>query len=298
MENKKGKTLKLISYISLCAFSLVSLFSGVLAWFTARRVQDPDSDSMRVVNPAGLISEVKIYEQETDQKGKTIPFSYNNQAVVTYDLTNGVTKTGSTELGTYDQLEPPYSLLYLFKINPSYASNTELSLNIKAKTESDEGDCFLNTVDPNTQETRRKDLHPMSPEDKITENDGQTSIIKYYCFTLDEEPATFDYSVKENDDPNSEYNYKTFTESSFVTLNNEELYSSFSQEVSIYSRTSNGEGGYTTLPKYIGMICGYYEQAIQTLYGIYLNYYALERMGEDSNPIPVVFNCDWYLEIA
>ena len=300
MENKKGKTLKLISYISLCAFSLVSLFSGVLAWFTARRVQDPDSDSMRVVNPNGLISQVTIYKQTitTGDNPKTQPFIYDSTPIVTYDLVNNTTtKNSNPTLGTYDQLEPRESLLYLFKVNPAYATNDSMDLSIKAKTETEEKDCFLKTVDENGNVTRHV-LHPESSGDETTENDGETSLIKFYLFTLNGEPATWDYTKKTEGSANIDYDYTKFNHGSFVTLDNEGLYSSFHKEVSIYHRGKNEQDQYNALPKYIGMICGYYEEAVQTLYGIYLNHYALERVGQDGKTTPVIFNCDWTLEIA
>ena len=312
MENKKGKTLKLISYISLCAFSLVSLFSGVLAWFTARRVQDPDSDSMRVVNPTGVFDYMSVHEMFYFDEGHDKYYFKKEEAGRVYnDGTNRVATSGDTSLmlGHYNLLEQRHPVLLLFHFNQL----AESGVTVTAKTTVP----FLGDVERNNQillpldqgQTERElngdyeTVDGVKVYTSLYENGNfpLSSIIRYSSHEIGSQ-TNLDAIVEEdkivmltNDDVSQESDptdcyffehISTFTYDSMVS------FTTVDNQIKGTTATEKKWFEKNTIPEYMAVIVDYYDMAIEAIYNAYLGY---DIVSDPSNYLR--YCCDFTLTI-
>lgn len=303
MENKKGKTLKLISYISLCVFSFVSLFSGVLAWFTARRVQDPDSDSMRVVNPTGIFNKMTIHRLKTFTKDDDGVYSYffdqTPAGTIANDGNNKVTYEGDTslEFGEYNMLNQRHPLFLLIELNPS--DNTGVS--IRAQTDA----VFLGDYENNHQilEKEGNEYVPVTEtvivdEKEVTrlKNNGDfplSSIIRFTSSSYlgDTELNAIKITNSSTVEQRNTYYLEdasalTYNAMTTLTLDPE----THGTEGTTASETVMYQSN--TWTKYVGFIVDYSDELIEAIYNAYLGYDIVSDPDND-----LVYKCDFTMVI-
>ena len=285
MENSLRNKLKIIASISLCVFSTISVFSGVLAWFTARRVQDPDSDSMKVVNPTGVFKQLTIHKWiKASSTSSNYVFNStpdiilkndgNNNALFYDNSGNQIADQSGVHLNNsaYDLLDRRHPLLVLIELNDSN-ENVSIRSQIKTYSEQEINDgysCeFLGDKRVNHQIYDENNV--LQGNSTSLNNNGKfplSSIIQYKVLT-GMNAATYTYAIPQS------YDSMLVTTSIPYAVNK--------SEIPLYSGTWS---------RFIPIIVDYFDTAIDMIYG---NYLGVQCM---SDPTFVMhYCCDFTLTI-
>ena len=293
MKKAGNKNLKLIAFTGMTIFSLFSVFMGTIAWFAMNRVVNSNGADINVEHILPIFSQVQVYTQgqnTTNGKSTTTPYCFYNTidgastmptAAYSYQFLDKTSTGTMPELGTFDTMQAEQSLLYLFKVDEQTDANSSFSITAKTDTTKEQSLLYTTSemVDDIVTTTVVNKLHPTDVNDQHT-NTQQSSIVRYYMFTLSEEPddiSDFDYSSS----------YSSMPRKQFVDVSSDILSFDYSSEIELYHKNEQDN-----LPKYVGMILTYNKEAFEAVYTLNLGNYAIER--EDN----VLISCDWHLEIG
>lgn len=273
MAKIKKSTIKIIAATSMCIFSLASVFSATIAWFTMVQNTATDSsdmpvknleDSVRSITFHNFVSEVTV-DEETYYTFSTTPTS-------TVTISDGVaSQVGKLEMGLYALDDPHHPVLMLLELNPG---TFNITFNI-----TDENTYYI--ADGGEGHTVSNESNPLS------------SVVEFYSFTYSKtaSDATSLASRTISVESANYYSLKTSefvrsgtgaNQSSFVQLDNTGDYDDFVTEASLFSGNANDYA-------YLGVVIDYYSESLQYIYSYF--------MGDQVLNEDLMFSCDWEMRI-
>lgn len=283
------KTTKIVAATGVTIFSLLSVFSATIAWFSMNKNVDSSSGQITVEPASGYFYKLSIhnallvsdsqYRFNTDPWGTIQIENWNTRRLITNFSSD------SCFMGSYDYLEKIHPVLFLFQFGddsvPNYTATSDKPISIKATTETD---FYIG------DNAAGRTIYPI---DEIDVSQGHfnplSSVVKYSSRAFASTDAL--NTIKAEDSVTlSDVTYDTYDFSlaqlsgagSFVEFDNQDSYTSFEQEPVIYSTTS-------ATVKYVAVVFDYYELAMETIYSAF--------MGNEVLSETLSFTCDWTLVI-
>ena len=288
-KNKNKNMLKILAATSVCIFSLAVVFASTLAWFSMNKIVGSDGANIAIELASGLFYKLSIHNAVAISDSQ---YRFNTDPWGTIQIGNWRTKSLITNfssdscfMGSYDYLEKIHPVLFLFQFGDdsvtNYTATSDSPISIKATTQT-------NYYIGDNAEGRT-----LYPTDEIDVEHGHfnplSSVVKYSSKTFASSSA-LDAITAEDSVTLGNVTYDTYDfapgqlsgEGSFVEFDNQDSYSSFTQQQVLYSTTS-------ATVKYIAVVFDYYELAMETIYGAF--------MGDEILTETLNFTCDWTLVI-
>ena len=300
----KKNSLKIVAATSICLFSLVSAFSGAIAWFSANK-DVANSGSQVGVKVLGKFKTISYHSYTGTPTSTNWSFNKTPYASVDYDWNlhrfnspkdgSGNTISSFTfSMNQYDPMNQNKPILVLIELMNEYDASTGASVYVKGITETagflgakEEGvsgvhlpKYKLDGTSPNLL------LKSETVEGKTTDYYPLSSVVKFRS-------AHFSNSEYETWSGNSTYNLTTSntyvpSDHNFTTVDHNNDTSSFEQSSLMYS--SDGDD----VVKYIAIVVDYNTDAIDYIYSTYLG----DTVMEERYNYILNFLCDWKWEVA
>lgn len=286
---KNNKSLKIVAATSMTLFSLLTVFSATFAWFSTNLDVDSGGNQITLEMASGYFYKLSIHNAVNVSDSR---YRFDTNPWGTIQIENWRTKrlitnfsSNSCFMGSYDYLEKIHPVLFLFQFGDNsvanYTATSTEPIAIKATTETDYyiGDNAAGRTIYSTDQIDISQGHfnPLS------------SVVKYSSKSFANAEA-LDAITSEDSVTLSDVTYDTYDfsvddltgEGSFVEFDNQDSYSSFEQERTLYSTTS-------ATVKYVAVVFDYYELAMETIYGAF--------MGNEVLTDTLTFTCDWTMVI-
>lgn len=303
--NKTGilrkKNIKIAGATGMTIFSLVAVFSAVIAWFTLNQSVGAKGMKITASDDVGNLNKIEIYEYiETIDIDTNPKYSFSSVPSATIFGGNGIVDECFL-LGDYNQLSTDHPLLILFTLEHNFASLTAGDMIIKGTTET-QG--FLGTTQNGvpkynlgpTAPTLQRGTKTITVVDETTGNETEkevdcyplSSAVNFRC--VEYSSAEFANIV---DSTNKRINILNDLESlplrqSFVNFASSGAGVTFMNDPIIYSSPGDGSN-----IQYVAMVVNYDANAISAIYSTYLGNPILDDEYEGS----FYFSCDWLLEV-
>ena len=286
MKSGSKKTFKLVAATSMSLFSLLTVFSACVAWFSLNKEVNNDGPVMNVEMFDRRFGSMTFHKYIGTSNGKyqfykepsgTLTYSYEtDQTVYTPTVTPGEGEEDlSSYMGEYSLTSPRHPFLAIIEYTKPYVTSAGNEISISASTDNpficstDENDEFILGLDENSNPLSSVIKFSSNSYASLTSYQGSASVestdVDTYDFTI---PNSWDHFVQINTDADGNY-----------TFDNETGWSSNKNIITV----NNG-----STVKYISIIFDYYDEALGYIYNKYLGSPVLEQ---DSVP----FTCDWRL---
>lgn len=302
MKSKNNKkNLKIIGATSVTLFSLVTVFTATIAWFSM--FQDVASGGMKIaaMDEVGRLNKIEIFEfDKTIDKAGVPNYSFYSTPSATVFGGSGLDEEYFL-MGDYNPLHTDHPILVLFTLKDNFVTTVANDMYIKG----------LTTVPGFLGETLsgspKYPLGSSSPLFRGTKDVEKEVIVDgvptTQTVTVDCYPLSSAINFKCTDYSSSEYetlltnstsnridiptNSITLSES-FVNFASSGAGITFKNNPTIYS--SAGDGSQI---QYVAMVVNYDGNAISAIYSTYLGNTVLDNTygGE------LYFTCDWSLEV-
>lgn len=264
IKNKKG--IKLLVATAMTIFSLVAVFTGVIAWFAAHNLVDGSGMSVQVQTTGNAFSSLTVHRCIINESSSTI-YKFEEQPAISVDSQGHATvPTGEPNIfhiDDYSSLNRSQPVLLLLHLQEgTLASNVSISATTPTNY-SDYADAgFL--VNASTV-----NHFPFS----------FTSFFKSGSYTTSSFPFN---NVVVSD---------LKQDSQFVVMNGDN-FSSLNSDISMYSGGSDTVNGNGAI-RYVAIVINYLDAAIQKLISV--------NMGSayvKNNDNKIDYYCDWKLNIS
>ncbi len=296
MDRRRKNLINIVAMTSMCIFSLFSVFSGAVAWFSSVQNVDNTGDQFAVHTNYGKLSSVTFHHLSSKTRdatsGDATSFIFNETAsgTITYDWANAAatfvpTTEGDTSivLTDYEPLDKEQPLLLIFHLDQAYDTSID-SISITAECEAS-GYLGEKKADATPK-------YPLQDASVVYKTVGETeyywmsSVVQFYNLTFADDSITYQYALDQS--------YATANSlpllsnnSSFVTANNETDACSFSASDTFYESAGSGN------VKNVGIVIDYYPDAIEYIYSTFLG----NTILEDTYDGLLHFWCDWTMEV-
>ena len=287
----------------MCIFSLASVFSATIAWFSMVQQQAAANDHMPV-EKLERFSKISYYQFTGVPTDESCSFSLTPYASLTYNYeTESFSKPVDGEghelegfdfvMATYDPMNKHKPMLVIAELVGDINTSSTTALQVVGKTTTTG---FLGEKDSQTKLPKYK-LGPATQEKPSllietisgTEYYPLSSAVcfKSKGFSQDEYEAwidgktSYDVTLSQFDDPIDHNFVDVYTDS-----NNNEV-TKFYNESRIYNSGNNA------VVKYIAIVVDYYDAAVECIYSTYLGDTTLEATGYSLH-----YTCDWKWEIG
>lgn len=300
---RDNKNLKIICATSVALFSLLSVFMGTMAWFTANRMHKGITDDINVVTQSGMFKQLSFHKLVSDPYDDTL-YSFNQTSVGTIKCTNWKEKTikytptdpsvPKVQMDRYSILEHRHPMLLLIELDKAYdVSEFDIILTAFTDTIGFVGDRELKEAETLV----------------LTETGNPLSSIVHfatYAYTEAAFNATkgtysstsvyqFPKPVEENKAQAIKGDYKAFAEFEVNDELGELIDVDFYDEFDLYNSTVDSAMNVKTNTetkteiKYLPIIMDYYDSALEHIYNTYL--------GEDILEADLAYTWDWELRL-
>ena len=328
---KKQSWLKIIAATSVSLFSLLTVFSAAIAWFSMNKEVNNDGANAKIGRLNGHLQNVYIHSFNTANSNLTA-YSFNKTPIASFTYSwadrRMVADQGnpsSWNMGDFTSLDKDHPLLMLFAFDKDYVSTSVGDMFIRGNTTVG-GDSLVTTTVNGSLETSGggflgarnaegapfytlpqtlvKDAdHPeriLLKRDPVYNDQGQQATyqdgtLKYNDYYALSSVATF----KNKTLSNSQYQtlssgtYLSFTRSE---LESDESFTTINNATDKYVFNQNPylfKSNGTETIKYIALIVEYSPEAIGYIYSTYLGDSGLNKYDS-----LLRFNCDWSLEVC
>lgn len=318
MKSGSKKTFKLVAATSMSLFSLLTVFSACIAWFSMNKEVKDNGTDIEIKSTEGRLKNVYCHAYNASgSNASNISFVGTPFASYSYDWSTSLMVPDENNpslwnMGDFTSLDKDHPLLMIFEFDKDYASSSEGDIYIKGSTTVGGNGLTTTYVDGVATETtgggylgaRDADGGPYYalPQTQVKDEDHPESILIKQKTVNDK---TRDYyalssvvTFRNRAFSNTEYgtfssgdylNFATNTlesDDSFTTIKNDTDKYIFNQNPYLYK--SNGTGSV----KYVALIIEYYSDAISYIYSTYLG-----DSGLNSYDSLLYFACDWSLEV-
>lgn len=285
--NFKNQKVRLVAAAGLCLFTAVAVTTATVAWFTAFRKSDDNSDNMTIVNPYGYFHSMSLHKLTVDGEGEVNGIDYRNNkfyfqqtpsATATFNTRNGLidySDNFNIEMETYSDLDQHSPVLMLITLNETVTATQEKPVTVYAY-------CDKNYY------FGQKNAHG-EPEHEIQrEGNPLSSVVAFYSqgFTsltpitgTGEHAGTYVTPIAQYEEE-SDYERETFVQ--FDEQTSEPAAVPFIQNKNIVSIETGSV-------LYIAVIVDYYHYALEYVYNTFLGNTTLEET--------IFFSCDWNMVI-
>lgn len=294
------KNLKIAGATSIALFSLVTVFTATIAWFSSNKRSETNGMAVKVNEYTGRLNKIEIYEYvETINKGTDDEpvnnFSFNSTPSATIFGGEGIGDKTFT-LPDYDPLDPDHPILILFTLHEDFLSKKPGDMYINGATGVDG---FLGTINGGVPK------YPLGPSCPLTlktktvdvDDDGDTETVECYPLSSAVNFKCAHYSSDSFDEllDNSTSNRIDIPTSS-ITLRESFVNFATSGEGITFKKTPtiySAPGGNVDI-QYVAMVVNYDPNAISAIYSTYLGDTTLEINYGGR----LFFTCDWALEVS
>lgn len=307
------KSMKLAGATSMTLFSLVAVFTAVIAWFAQNQRIQATGLSIKASDETGRLNKIEIFEYvETLDKydetaEKYIP-NYSFKRTASGSIFGGTgTFDGSFFMGDYNPLSIEHPVLILFTLQGGFVSATENDMFIKGATTADG---FLGATnnqglpvyklgsvtseDPTGTKTLKRGtkevpVDPSNPDGakKTVDCYPLSSVINFKCAHYSSTAYTTlisNSTANRIDIPTESITLRQ----SFVNFASSGAGIEFKKTPLIYSSPGGNEP-----IQYVAMVVNYDGNAVSAIYSTYLGNSTLE----DTYGGTLYFTCDWVLEV-
>lgn len=262
---RNNKNLKIIASISVVLFSLVTTFSGAIAWFQAMRNSTTGAASMKVTPTNGQLKNLSIYElpQETgfvnNQEGNLIGYSFNTTATSSIDIDwmagKPIYDFEAPSLGRYSLLQKTNPILLVFELYELTPAN-EVTITALADAQYEVSQ-YESAANPTS--------NPLSWVSKYSSKVfGNTMSSSDFVISIDSLSG----------------------EGSFAQVDSQGTVTSFTRQKTFYHGLDD------TLIRYVCIVLDYYEPAMEYFYSVNLGKSFISDFSKD-----VPFDIDWTMTI-
>lgn len=253
----------------MCIFTLASVFSASIAWFSLMRNTAGDTNTMPVIDQDGLLRKVTFHSlNATYTTDSTFAFDAGNNTRGTLVMNwstgelEGIDDV-SVSLDRYDPLNQSHPLLMLFEFNkatPGYA------VEIKATTETDDFVGYIENADDN----------PLS------------SVIQHSAIYFTSAPTLTNNTIQFAKSSLSEaghFSNIAFDDQGYPIIDAEH---GFEKEQYFFK-----DELLQTEITHVGVVIDYYEDAMAYLYSLNLGNPLFDSDATDEDAGVINFICDW-----
>ena len=254
----------------MCIFTLFSVFSATIAWFSMTQQKAASHDAMPIQDHDGILSRITFH---------SLNATYTTDSTFAFDAGEGNIRgeivmnwnTGELEgiddcsvtLDRYDPLNQSHPILMLFEFNRAVPANT---VEIKATTESSEFVGYIENANGN----------PLS------------SVIQHSAIYFTSAPTltngTYQFA-KSSLSEAGHFSNIAFDDQGYPVIDSEHGFESeqyFFKDETI-----------TTNITHVGVVIDYYEDAMSYLYSVNLGNPLFEMDATDEDAGVINFVCDW-----
>ena len=285
-KNTSKKNLKIVGATTAALFSLVTVFTATIAWFSLNHNVGASGMAIKVAKESGRLNRIDVHTLKAVTTKDGVPYySFNREAITIFGGDGGTIANFS--LGEYDPLNTDHPLLIIFVLRGEFTSVGADDMYIKGSTQTVG---FLGATDSNGAPVY--ELGPGSPLCKTIEGVDYyplSSAVNFKCAHYSESDYQSILSASASDAIDIATSSITLKES-FVNFATTGTGITFKQNPTIYS----SPGGNTDI-KYVAMVVNYDSNAVSAIYSTYLGNSMLE--DEDNYGGELHFACDWSLEV-
>lgn len=326
MKSGSKKTFKLVAATSMSLFSLLTVFSACIAWFSMNKDVDGSGMDLQIVVNDGRLRKVYFHNyDDSDSEDNVLSFSKTPFATYQY---NWATKTASLvgtidsnkwEMGTYQTIDKDHPMLMIFEFDTDYTSSTPGDLFIRGITpvggdslvqhypddneeldpiyttnggflgaRKDDGSPFYNINASNVANLVQSESNPGGILIK-QQNGTDYYALSSVAYFRNRTFSNSQYTtfLSQNSGTTLDFATSAFNvDESFTTINNETDRYIFNQKPCLYK----SDGSETV--KYIAITIEYSVDAIGYIYSTYLGDSGLNHYDSILD-----FACDWSLEV-
>ena len=300
---RNNKTLKLVGATSVTLFSLISVFSASIAWFSMNKEVNTNNQEMNVEAVSGRLNKVYFHAfNDAEPNDETYIFNKTPFVTYTYDWADGKVTTEATPsssswyMGDYTSFDRNHPLLMIFELGSDYTSERVGDIYIKAKTTVGG---FLG--ERNTDKTPKYTL----PQTQLNDAEHPEAVLMKKANNKDYYALSSVVEFRNRVFSNSEYetflgqntgSTLSFASNSFVEeTNNNSAFTNIdnaTDEVTFNKEPFVYQSDVSTTVKYIALIVEYSPDAIGYIYSTYLG-----DSGLNSYDSVLNFSCDWSFEV-
>lgn len=297
MASKNKKNIKIASATIVSLFSLATVFSATVAWFSlSNSGVTASSMEVKIKTLSGRLDYVEFHDIVTiDESTSSKVYQFDKTAFSTIDYdwehsTASISNSDIFVMSSYSSLVREHPLLVVFAFDTQYTSSFDGDIFIKGTTEITD---FLGAKNADgtpvyplvPDKTINKAFIKGTPQGLAHDYYASSSVINFrsHAFT------STDYStLLASDETINIADSLVDTYENFVSINPEDPDDvSFSQKPTIYAAKAGDE------MQYIATIVNYYPEAISIIYSTYLGDSTLENTYNGD----LYFACDWSLEV-
>ncbi len=300
---RDNKNLKIISATAVSIFSLLAVFMGTIAWFSANRLVNGDNKNINVLTPSGIFKQLTFHKLVSNPYDDEL-YSFNQTPVGTLVCNDWVKKTvkytptdesiETVQMDRYSILEHRHPMLLLIELDKAYdISNFNITLSAYTDTIGFVGDRSLKEAESLVLNTTSNPLSSIVhfatygyTQNALNATKGTYSSTSVYQFPK---------PIEENKSEDIEGDYKAFTDFEVSDENNEIIEIDFHKQFDFYvsnedtSRNVKTNTDTTTEIKYLPIIMDYYDSALEHIYNTYLGESILEQ--------DLSYTWDWELKL-
>ena len=293
------KSLKIIGATSVALFSLVTVFTATIAWFTLNQNVKGSGMDITASDETGRLNKIEIYEyvETLNKDTANEKYSFKNTPSATVYGGDG-TEEESFHMGDYTPLHTDHPMLILFTLRTDFVTNAVGDMYIKGLTSATG---FLGMTDSNglphynlgnTSPTLKRGTKTVTITDEEVTKEVDcyplSSAVNFRCadFSSSEFGAIVDSANGRINILNNPTDLPI--KESFVNFATSGAGITFKQNPTIYS--SSGDGSSI---QYVAMVVNYDGNAISAIYSTYLGNNILENQYGGH----IYFTCDWSLEV-
>lgn len=292
-SRKSSNMLKIVSATAVAIFSLLSVFMGTIAWFSANQLLSSSNMNAGLVQPTGMFKKLSFHRLVSNAYDDTL-YNFDQVPIGSIELKNWIERTteyvpntdDEVELDEYTILEHRHPMLMLIELQGEYDIAANF-INVQGLTETIG---FVGDRDSGLE--LQQNGNPLS------------SIIHFAAFgytkaALNATKTT--YTVQE--ETKNVYAFAKPVESDFRSFVNFQVTGEenvitgidFDKTISIYSSSEDTNKNIKTNTEtetkvqYIPIIMDYYDTALEFIYSTYL--------GEDVLDEDIEYQWDWEMRV-